>query len=288
MSSNPRFSSRRLGAFPVALFCLFSAAAWAQGVSDIPSLKEKEAPSSSDFRVSGGVRLWSAKWDSWNVNPTSTGVSVGASRYEVVESMQGSEKLAVIPFLSARYGAWYLSASTMAKTSYQLHDAATPLGFDVDSSRAEFDVNLGYLISPGVSVSLGNKRIHQRFGQDEYKWNGPVLGLNANAPLGSGWNLYTSLGLGRLRGAFPRPDAAGHSSFRTDYRLMEGGLTYAFLAPTNWIRSVVLTAGYRTQRMSTKGYGLAATPAGGPSVYNTSSDLVDTTQGLVLGLQGTF
>jgi hypothetical protein len=276
------YFSRRLRCLPV-LLSAFSGPAWAQSA---PPPAEPSDP--SQLRVSGGLRLWSAKWDSWNVNPVATGVYLGDSRYEVVEASGCREKLALVPFVSLRYGAVFVSASAMTNTSYQLHETGTPGGFDVGSSRSEFDFNLGYVFSPGVSLSLGNKRITQRFGPDGYQWSGPVLGLSAGAPLSSGWGLYTSLGLGRLRGKFSRSDAAGHTRFGTDYRLMEAGFTYNVPTSVTWMRSLVLTTGYRIQRMATKGYSLAVTPSVGSPGENSSADLVDTTQGLVLGLQGTF
>jgi hypothetical protein len=278
-----------------ALLAMSHGCPWAQpGPTPLepawPSAAEPADGSSSSpgLRVSGGVRIWSASWDSWNANPVGTGVSVGSSRYEVAEAMHSGEKLATIPFVSVRHGSVFVSASAMTDTSYSLHETGTPGGFAVNSSRSEFDLNLGYLFAPGMSLSLGNKRISQRFGPDEYKWNGPVLGLSAGAPLVSNWGLYTSLGLGRLKGKFPHKDAAGKQRFDSSYRLMEAGLTYTFTTPATWMRSLVLTTGYRTQRMVTRGYGLAQTPAVGVASQNTSAELVDTTQGFVLGLQGTF
>jgi len=236
-----------------------------------------------------GLRLWSAQWDSWNVGPTATGVAVGDDRYEVVESLRGGQELATIPVLSVRYGPAFVSASAMTTTKYRLHEAATPGGFDVQASRRERDVNLGYVFSSGISLSIAAKEISQRFGPDEYKWRGPLLGLGAGAAIGSGWGIYSNLGAGRLKGRFPSafPDADGKTKFNADYRLVEAGFTRAFAAPMPGVKALVLTAGYRAQRMGTRNYTLGVV-SGGTRRPNTTGELVDTTQGFVLGAQGTF
>lgn len=265
--------------------CCVVLAAWAgpanaqSGASDRPTLL---------FNV--GLRLWSAQWDSWNVGPTATGVAVGDDRYEIVESLRGGQKLAAIPLISVRYGPAFLSASAMTTTKYRLHEAATPAGFDVQASRRERDINLGYVFASGVSVSIADKEIRQRFGPDEYKWQGPLLGLGISAAIGSGWGTYSSLGAGQLKGKFPAafPDADGKTRFDADYRVVEAGFTYAIPAPMPLVKALVLTAGYRAQRMGTKDYRLGVVPSGGVRRPNTGGELVDTTQGFVLGAQGTF
>jgi hypothetical protein len=259
-----------------------------------PALAQSR-PNSEDTRqtfFSGGVRLWHAQWDSWNVNPRATGVAVGDDRYEVVESRRGSTELAPIPFVSLRYGALFVSASAMSPTDYSLHETATPGGFDVNSRRQEADLNLGYVFASGVSLTLGHKQIRQRFGPDEYKWRGPVIGLAGNARLAaSGWGIYGSFGLGRLEGNFPVADVTGQTQFDARYQLADLGFTYSLSAPAPWVRAMVLTTGYRTQRMATNGYALAVIPSpasGQAPRKNTTGTLVDTTQGFVAGLQLIF
>lgn len=250
---------------------------------------ENEAP--SVWRISTGMRAWSAQWDSWNVGRLATGVAVGDSRYEVVESRRGNERLAVIPVLSVRRDAMYLSLGGMTKTSYTLNEAATPNSFDVRASRREVDLNMGYSFAPGLAASLGAKEVRQSFGPDEYKWSGPVLGGSASAPLGfGGWGLYGSLGLGRLRGTFPNLDRTKPTSFNADYRLADLGITYSFLSPARGVRALIVTFGYRAQRVATRNYPLAVTPSGvgAEPQQNAIGTLVDTTQGFVLGFQEVF
>lgn len=262
---------------------MLAGSAWAQAQAQASFPPAQE---SSEWRLSAGVRLWSAQWDSWYINPF--GVGPDGTRYEVVEAMSSSKaKLAAIPFLSLRYGQWFASASSLLRTSYPF-DTTIPNTFAIDNSRREFDLNLGYAFSSGISVSLGNKEIRQGFDDAYAKTSGLVLGVSASAPLSSGWGLYGSFGKGWLKARFSFADVNGNTSFDTDYQLLEAGLTYAFQAPTRWIRSVVLTTGYRTQRMAAQGFGLAKTPPGGSRQPNGTAELIDVTQGFVLGAQATF
>lgn len=244
----------------------------------------------TQLRVSTGMRLWSAKWDSWYINAHS---DVGGTRYNVVEALNAGTQLASIPFVSLRYGQLFASASTLLRRSYSF-DATVPNTFTGSNSRSEFDVNVGYTFSSGITLSLGNKQIRQSLVQGstqvQAKANGPVLGINASAPLSSGWGVYSAFGKGWLTYKLPQEaaDVNQQTSFSTDYQLLEAGLSYAFYAQGRWIRSLVFSTGYRTQRMATKGFGLAQTPPGGQAQPNRTAELIDVTQGLVLGLQGTF
>jgi opacity protein-like surface antigen len=254
-----------------------------------PLIAQAQAvPSSSDsteLRVSGGIRLWSAKWDSWYTNPN---VMLGTTNYAVVEALDNGTKLAPIASLGLSYGAVSLSASTLLKTTYSF-DTTTFMG---DNSRREYDITLGYSVSPGINLNLGQKQIDQtviQAGSDHKhaRAKGPVVGVNASTPLSSGWGLYGAFSKGFFKYQLPVADVSGKTRFSSDYQLLEAGLTYGFPS-ISWMQNFVLTAGYRTQRMATKGFGLGMTPRGQPTQLNRKAELVDVTQGFVLGMQGSF
>lgn len=248
---------------------------------------EDEAKSPRSWQFSFGVRVWQAQWDSWNVDPFATGVAVGDDRYEVVESRRASAKPAPILSLSFRWRGAFVSASTMSSTSYRLQEAAIPGGASVAASRDERDLNVGYLFDSGISVSLGDKRVRQRFGSDSYLWKGLVLGLGGSASLAPGWGIYANGGYGQLKADFPIADVSGRTRFDADYRVLEAGIARIF-QPSRFFRSIVLTAGYRTQRMGTTDYALAVIPSGQPRRQNATGELVDVTQGPVLAVQMAF
>ncbi len=263
----------------VFIFGGYSAPCVAQGQTDQPK-----------WTYAVGLRTWIARWDSWTVGQTATGVAVGNERFEVVASARGSTEVSAIPVLSARFGPTFVAVSAMATTKYGLKDTATPGGFEVNSSRREADVNLGYTFGAGVTSSLGYKQIRQRFGAKEYDWKGPVLGIGVSLPVVETWGAYTSLGLGRFRGSFPTSavDANGRTHFNADYTLVDVGMTRSFGQLLPAVNSAVLTLGYRVQRMATKGYMLGRTPENGSRAPNTTSDLIDITGGFVVGFQASF
>jgi len=113
-------------------------------------------------------------------------------------------------------------------------------------TRKEFDLNLGYFVTPGVAFTLGYKKIEQGDGPDVYALSGPVLGVSGTAPLGRDFALYGSFGMGWMK-------STGSSTvkFDADYRLSELGLAYTIPAGSI-VKAVTLTAGYRTQVLTSK------------------------------------
>jgi hypothetical protein len=114
--------------------------------------------------------------------------------------------------------------------------------------------------------------------------------VSGNASIAPGWSLYGTAGLGSMRATLPefQKDSAGNTRFRASYRLTEFGIAHGRPGGGGFIRSMSFTVGYRSQTVITRGYGLAVTDPGGGFVGNTSSKLVDTTQGLALSVGVAF
>ena len=250
----------------------------------------EEVPKQAPLSLSVGVKLWANTWDSWVTSRTGTGVALGTLRYQTVQAVGSDTKLSVIPFASLRYKDFFGSVSVMTRTRYSLLDTATPGGFEISASRKEVDVNTGYFLLPGLALTAGFKQLTQVYGPDSYRWRGPIVGVSGSAGLARGWALYGSAGIGFLKANFPavQADASGRTKFNADYRLGEFGLAYGTVPGVSFIKSIVGTMGYRLQNVATKGYGLAVTDPQGGFIPNASSNLKDTTQGLVLSLNVAF
>jgi hypothetical protein len=246
--------------------------------------------STSDSQVSVGVKVWPTAWQTWVTSPKGTGVALGTSRFQTVQAVHSSDEVSLIPFLTARFNEYFVSVSAMSRTNYTFHDAATPGGFDVSASRREYDVNGGYYMLPGLAVWLGFKQLTQTYGSDEYRWRGPIVGLIGSAPIAHGLAIYGNAAVGRMAAQFPaaQVDVSGHSSFRADYRLGEFGVGYVPPWSPSFLRSLLVTAGYRAQYVKTKNYALAVTDSAGAAMFNTSANLTDTTQGFVFGIIASF
>ena len=238
----------------------------------------EESSQRSEWALTAGVKLWETTWESWIVVPT---VFNRASR-DVVETINSSTELAAIPQASVRYGNWLVSASGLISTGYTLKPS---WGGSLAASRNEIDGNVGYYLLPGLALTAGYKQIEQKFG-GTYKWHGPTLGLSGTGPLGSGFSVYGSVGVGYMDADLPFADGGGRDSLKANYYLGEAGIAYSIGSIGKLARSLNVTLGYRSQTLTTKGYGLADTNTS-PPVINRQ-DVHDTTQGATFSVIAVF
>ncbi|MEY8689484.1 MAG: hypothetical protein AB9M53_06345 [Leptothrix sp. (in: b-proteobacteria)] len=255
----------------------------------LPAARAQEA--AEPLRITLAVKTWTNTWDSWVTSPKGTGVALGTQRYQIVQAVNGGARTSVMPILSLSHGKFRDTFSAMLKTNYTLQDAGTPGGFQVRASRREFDFNSGYLAAPNLTLTLGYKHLTQTYGPDSFVWQGPLLGLNINAEIGSSWYLYATAGLGVMKARLPesQKDAEGRTRFNAGYRLGEFGVAYNPDLGRSLVSNALLTIGYRTQTVTTHDYSLGITdPQSNPVTPNVKTRLVDTTQGPVLSLLLTF
>lgn len=205
--------------------------------------------------VSVGLKAWSTQW-------TTFGYDVNGGGQTVITQVPAKDKVVLVPLLSVRWRDWVGSVSGYGSTDYEFVDGGS-------NSRKELDANVGYLVLPGVAVTLGYKKVGQKAATDNYELAGLVAGMSATAPLSSSVSLYGSLGLGRMKDT-----AASTVKFDADYRLTEVGVAYT-LPMERFTKALTFTLGYRTQVLSSK-------EALG------SQDGRDLTQGVTLGLLAAF
>ena len=211
----------------------------------------------SGLSVSVGARAWYTEWTTFSyfVNPL-TGKNAALTQ------VSASNKLVLVPIVSVRYGNFVGSLSVFPSTSFSLADGDS-------GTRNEYDANIGYTAIPGLTLTLGYKKVSQSGSAGVYRPAGLVAGLNAKASLDGPFSVYGNLGVGRLK-----TPAGDKIDFTADYRLTEVGLAYTLIGsglPQHW----TFTAGYRIQVMSSK-EALGA------------QDGRDTTQGFTFGAVATF
>ena len=212
----------------------------------------------SGLSISAGARAWFAEWTTFSYF-TELGVN------KALTQVSANNKLVLVPTLAVRYGNFTGSLSAMPSTTFTFADGGS-------GKREEWDLNVGYVVLPGLTASLGYKKVSQRDGSVRYEPAGPVAGVSANASLAGAVSMYGALGLGKLK----TPTTGGPEvvKFKSDYRLTEVGLAYGINTdglPRRW----TLTAGYRIQVLSSK------------EAFGTQ-DGRDTTQGFTLGALATF
>jgi hypothetical protein len=219
----------------------------------------------SGVSVSVGVRAWRAEWSTFGYFPDPNDPLVNLA----LTQEPANSKLVLMPVVGVRYGEFSASISAMPSTDFSFVSGG-------GNRRQELDLNLGYDVIPGLTLTLGYKKVSQtdRVDGSRYRPSGPVAGLSGNASLSGPWSLYGSLGVGKFK------TPAGDSiDFKADYRLTELGLAYA-LYGNQFVKRWTFTAGYRIQVLTSKDAFVA--PNGG------SQDGVDTTQGFTLGAIATF
>ena len=216
------------------------------------------AAQDTGLSVSVGARAWFTQWTTFSY------YTQGNNNLALTQE-SASEKLVLIPLLSVRYGDVVGSLSYFPTTHVSFSNGNR-------GTRQEIDLNLGYTVIPGVTLTLGYKKISQRSEPYRYEPAGPTAGVSLNAPLVGAYSIYGVLGLGKLKTPKTGPDTV--VKFSTDYRLTEVGMAYTLSGdrlPRRW----TFTGGYRIQVMSSK----EAFPG---------QDGRDTTQGFTFGAIATF
>lgn len=207
--------------------------------------------------ISAGIKAWATQWTTFSYAPA---VGGGSNLIQVA----ARDKTVLVPLLGARWGNVVGSVSGYASTQYEFVTGG-------GDRRSEYDLNLGYLVTPGVALTLGYKKVSQR-GDFIYEPAGPVAGISATAPLGGAFSLYGAFGYGWMK--TPRSSDPRIVEFDADYRLAELGVTYGLALP-GFPRTLTFTAGYRLQVLSSK-------------EAQGAQDGRDLTQGLTLGVIAGF
>lgn len=205
----------------------------------------------TNFGLSAGLKAWNTQWTTWGYDNNGT----------IITQSPAKDKTVFIPLASARYREFVASVSGFRGTTFELLDGST-------NRRNEFDLNVGWLFTPGVAATVGYKRVGQKAGDFDYQLGGPTVGLSATAPLQGAFSLYGTLGLGRMK------KAGGNVDFDADYQLSEVGLAYN-LGLGGIPRGLTFTLGYRIQVLNSKD----ALPG---------QDARDLTQGFAFGLLAVF
>jgi hypothetical protein len=210
----------------------------------------------SDLSVTAGVRAWWVEWTTFSYYPGIQNVPNVA-----LTQTQASDELVLMPNVSVRKGKFSGSISAFPSKGFSFVD-------DPSAKRDELDMNAGYAVTSGLTVTLGYKKVEQGGSAGRYRPQGPVVGLSAYAPLGGLLSLYGSLGLGRMQTSGGDP-----IDFKADYTLAELGLAYTpnTVGQGRW----TFTGGYRIQVLDSK------------DAFR-SQDARDTTDGFTLGANFTF
>lgn len=234
-------------------------------------------------------RVWFADWEIGAVNtqfvPASAAQPVPMLR---VFSQPVRDRRAVpLTGLGVSLDRWTLSTTIGWRTEFS--DAR----LDGKASRSEYDVNLGYAVTPNISAVLvykaGKSQLPPIAGsavpeafRNRQRLHGTGLAMSVRYPVAENWNAYGSASY-----APGRMTSATGERFSLRYTVAEAGLGYRVPgAPAN----LSLTAGYRYQNVDFRNgayYTIAlATPPSAPTV--TTQRLQTATKGWTMGLTCSF
>lgn len=239
--------------------------------------QQKEQPAASSWAFALGAKAWANTWTSWEI----TRVQSGGSSLQAITPVSASTEVAFMPVASLRYQRAFITASAMTETEYELESSLVSRA----GLRSEADVNIGYNVLSGLSLSAGYKHLSQDVG-GKYTWSGPTLAVSVSAPLQAGLSAYGTYGMGWMTATLPTPDASGDNSLNADYTLSEFGLAYSLgREQIGGFAGLTFTVGYRTQTVITRDYALSSQPSG---VIYAKDDPRDFTQGFTFSVIGNF
>jgi len=236
------------------------------------------------FSASVGLKTWVNVWD------------VPSDELNQILSFRSESEVVLIPVLSFRYNNFFISGSYFPETDYGLGKQTiygryeglpeiTSYSGRFSAERSEWDINVGYYLSPFLVVTAGYKKIERSFAVElteivysplgtsysfDNKTDGFTIGIAGVAPLQGKLGIYGNLVLGWLE-----TSEKGKDNFDSDYRLGELGFLYSSrFDQIPMLNAASIYAGYRFQAVKDD------MPIG------NGAD--DTTEGFVLGVNLTF
>ena len=235
-------------------------------------------------------RLWQADWDITAVDmrliPPS-GTQPALLRDAGPAHVSASRTMPLTGF-GVALDRWTLSATVGWSTKYA--DAR----LDAPAARSEYDINLGYAVTPNLSAVVLYKAgkadipavvsgVNPIVVRDEQRLRGGGLGVSARYPFAENWSAYGSAAYGWGRSKLTR----SNERLSARYTVAEAGVGYRL--PGAWA-NVSLTAGYRYQEVDFRDgprYTYALTPE--PTVVGRSGHRVKSSaKGFTAGVGYSF
>jgi hypothetical protein len=244
-----------------------------------------------DFNFSIGEKAWFASWDTRLIDARVVIPSAGAT--PVIQSSSISrvdEHVIPITNLGVKYSNFSLATAIYPTTRFSSGEANTG-----SISRSEYDVTLGYAITPSLTAALvykGGKVSQTTTDQatrltglsGDAKLRGVLLGLFGSAPIAEGWRLYGTAAFGP--GHADARLQTGQVPNRFTYSIGEVGMTYVI--PNQRIGAITLNAGYRIQVIRLKDFNLPTYSLSRVELSSERHDVSTTTQGPIIGITLNF
>lgn len=235
-------------------------------------------------------RLWQADWEVGVMNPQVMPPTAGQPTPLLrtkTDFVKVSRTMPLTGF-GVRLDRWTLSATVGWPTDY------TDSRFQGTARRFEYDINLGYAVTPDLTVvalyKAGKSDIPAAAGnpvaapfREKQKLHGAGLGLSGRLPLAENWNLY---GSAAYSGGKTSLETSG-ARYSLRYTVAEAGVGYRIPGAFS---NMSVTAGYRYQNLNfrhTRADTFALTPE--PVFVSSEPERIRTsTKGFTVGVAFAF
>lgn len=251
------------------------------------------APTVGDVTFFVAQKLWISKWDGAILDSALMPPSASNSAPQIRTSITriGLDHVVPLTSLGVRIDRWTLSATVSPSTNYS--DSRISGG---SMSRSEYDVNLGYAVTPNITAALvykgGKNSVRgladgaapQYLANAEQKLSGWGVGANFSMPVTDSFGAYGTLALVRNGSSTISGDAG---RFHPKYSIAEVGGVYRMPVAFGGLS---IQAGYRYQDITFNDapvttYALTPAPV---IVARTRESFSSTTKGFVVGVAVSF
>jgi hypothetical protein len=264
-----------------------------------------------DWKIMYGLKVWANEW--------SLPVELGAGDKTYILEYESDSAITPIPAFLATYRNFFIGGSYLLETDYDfpkqqgkywyINDRGETVddyyNLDISGSRTEWDLNIGYFLTPNIAVSLGYKNLERDLTltttfedipaimKSIYPLSvqAPIIGISTSAPVSDKFNLYGNLAYGWLSGdaSYKYIDVEENETETNDldvdgnYLFGELGFGYFIPLEQKFASAVTINVGYRFQRLDMK---LSSKEDEGS--WGHSGDQHDSTAGFILGVGASY
>ena len=266
-----------------------------------------------DWKIMYGLKVWANEW--------SLPVELGAGDKTYILEYESDSAITPIPAFLATYRNFFIGGSYLLDTDYEFSkqqlknyytdaDSGEDHGFiqniEMSGSRTEWDLNIGYFLTPNIAVSLGYKNLERDRTETTTFENipaimksifplsvqAPIIGISASAPVSDKFNLYGNLAYGWLSGDASykyikdvKTNETESNNFDVDGNYLFGELGFGYVIPLEqkFASALTINAGYRFQRLD-----MTFSNNEGDRHWGKSGDQHDSTAGFILGVGASY
>ena len=215
-----------------------------------------------DWGYSLGLKAWVNEWSL----PVENHID---NKTRFINQFESDPELTFVPAGMVRYRNFFIGGSFLPEKNYNFTQQTIGTGRADDiawsikpsGSRKEWDLNIGYFVSPNLAISIGYKKMERNLtntyssgawtGIEDYPLSahGPIIGLSAALPISSHLNFYGNLAYGWLSGDASQTSVSGLGPYEYEFDLDgnyyfgELGLNYV-IPLQKCFSAVAITAGF--------------------------------------------